>query len=70
MIIGMKDSNFPYDFPYVFNLRLSQPEAEYLSRTARENDRTRAAEVRRLIRREMQTDGQPATMSQIGRPGP
>jgi hypothetical protein len=43
-------------FQHVFNVRLSEPEREFLTRRARENDRSRAGELRQLLRREMQND--------------
>jgi predicted transcriptional regulator len=39
-------------FPKVFAVRLGPDEAKFLDRLARQNDRSRSAELRRLLRRE------------------
>jgi|GEM_PF-4061959 len=41
---------------HIFNVRLSEPEREILTRLARENDRSRASQIRQLIRSAGQTD--------------
>jgi hypothetical protein len=56
---------------HIFHVRLSQPQRDFLERLARQNDRSRAAQIRQLIERErMQTDGQPASqLSPFAREG-
>ena len=36
------------NFPRIYGVRLGEAEAQYLDRVARENDRSRSAEVRRI----------------------
>jgi Ribbon-helix-helix protein, copG family len=52
-------------FPHVLGVRLSEPEAEFLERLAIENDRSRSAELRRLLRERMAAD-----TSRSGQPQP
>ena len=53
--------------PHICGVRLEPAEAQFLDRLARQNDRSRSAEMRRLLRREMLADQrQPNPVPQFG----
>jgi predicted transcriptional regulator len=51
----------------LFAIRLSQSEAEFLARLARANDRSRSAELRRLLREKMTAAGRQSAIPLFGR---
>lgn len=53
-------------FPYVCGVRLREAEAQFLDRLARQNDRSRSAELRRLLRERMKAEGSVPTAHNFG----
>ena len=48
-----------------FNVRLAEPEIDFLQRQAKANDRTTSAELRRLIRAAMGADPKVTTVQPL-----